>query len=273
MPRSLSSSVSVAVTALAASLAAGCPMLANLPGGAPIEPPRIVFAGARLVGAPAQRDLAAYYCPDVISVPLGGAPLLCQGFFGPRPPASVMQVKFEVAFKAQNPNQVPLPVASLLAAATVFPTTANSRVGVVCLQLCPGGPGTCPPDEVACGSSSSDIRSLNDFANAVPRLLLSEGLRLASGERPTLPPAIPAGGELDLVARFAFGPEELLAFLRQLAIQSAGELRSGRAPTFTIPYRLEGTVWFDAGSVGRIAVGWGPTEGIWTLPVERLLGP
>ncbi len=49
------------------------------------------------------------------------------------------------------------------------------------------------------------------------------------------------------------------------------ELRAGRAPTFTIPYRLEGTIWFDAGCIGRIAVGWGPTQGTWVLPVEGLI--
>ena len=58
--------------------------------------------------------------------------------------------------------------------------------------------------------------------------------------------------------------------MRNLAAQSVNELKAGRLPTFTIPYRLEGTVWFDAGSIGRIAVGWGPTEGTWTLPVAGI---
>jgi hypothetical protein len=84
-------------------------------------------------------------------------------------------------------------------------------------------------------------------------------------------PPLNASAQIDVVARYSFGPEQLLSVLRQLAVQSMGELRAGRAPTFTIPYRLEGTMWFDAGSIGRIAVGWGPTQGTWVLPVEGLI--
>jgi hypothetical protein len=78
-------------------------------------------------------------------------------------------------------------------------------------------------------------------------------------------PQVVASGELDITARYAFGPEPLLAAMRQLASQSANDLKSGRAPTFTIPYKVEGTFWFDGGSLGRIAIGWGPTEGTFTL--------
>ena len=66
-------------------------------------------------------------------------------------------------------------------------------------------------------------------------------------------------------------PSELLAVMRQLAAQSVDELKKGRAPTFVIPYRLEGTVWFDAGTLGRVAANWGPTEGTFTLPVAGLV--
>jgi hypothetical protein len=54
--------------------------------------------------------------------------------------------------------------------------------------------------------------------------------------------------------------------MRELAVQSVGELRSGRRISFAIPYRLEGTVWFDVGSLGRVAVGFGPAQGTWILP-------
>jgi hypothetical protein len=43
------------------------------------------------------------------------------------------------------------------------------------------------------------------------------------------------------------------------------QLAAGQQPTFAVPYRLEGTVFFDAGSFGRIAVGYGPTEGVFNL--------
>jgi hypothetical protein len=51
-------------------------------------------------------------------------------------------------------------------------------------------------------------------------------------------------------------------------VSPVGELRTGREITFAIPYRLEGTVWFDGGSIGRLAVGYGPVEGVWALPAQ-----
>ena len=76
----------VMLALLAAS--SSCAVLANLPAGgavAGLTPPTIQFQGATLVQSPSQQRLAAYYCPQVVSVPFGGAGLLCQGFFGPRP--------------------------------------------------------------------------------------------------------------------------------------------------------------------------------------------
>ncbi len=85
-----------------------------------------------------------------------------------------------------------------------------------------------------------------------------------------LPPVV-ASSETDVVVRYSFGPEQLLAVMRELVAQSTDELKAGRLPTFVIPYRVEGTVWFDAGSIGRLAVGWGPMQGTWTLPLAGLV--
>jgi hypothetical protein len=259
-----------------APFAGSCAAL-NLPGMGPvptITPPAVTFAGATLVGAPSGKQLAAYYCPDLVSAPFGASSLLCGQLFGPRPDPRTMAVSFDLKFHIANPNQVPLPLASVLAAATVFPATTKSQLGAVCLSLAPpGAPGGGAPAPGACDASSRDVHSLADFMNtSVPQFLLANGLALAAGQPPSfVAPQVVAASELDVVARYAFGPEQLLAVLRQLAAQATNDLRAGRIPSFSIPYRLEGTVWFDAGSVGRIAVGWGPTEGVWTLPVEGLI--
>jgi hypothetical protein len=143
------------------------------------------------------------------------------------------------------------------------------------LSLCaagsPGCTGIAPPG--ACEASSRDVRSLADFVDkSLPQLLIAGGVALATGQRPTfVAPPLAASSQTDVVVRYAFGPEQLIGVLRQLAAQSANQLRAGRAPTFVIPYRLEGTIWFDGGSFGRIAIGWGPAQGTWTLPVEGLI--
>ena len=149
------------------------------------------------------------------------------------------------------------------------------RVAEARLSLCPPGTPSCTgiPGPGACEASARDVRSLNDFVNrSLPQLLIAGGIAMATGQPPSfVAPPLNSASQIDIVARYSFGPEQLLGVMRQLAVQSMSELRAGRAPTFTIPYRLEGTVWFDAGSIGRIAVGWGPTAGTWVLPVEGLI--
>ena len=237
--------------------------------GAPgpgIKPPSVVFVGATLVSAPSRQQLAAYYCPELVSVPLGGATLLCQGLFGARPSPETMAIVFDARLKIHNPNEIPLPLASLLVGVTVFPGAANAQIGAACLRLCPGGPGTCADNPPACQASSRDIRSLSDFAAATAGLVIAEGLAAAAGQPPSFTaPTVSAAAELEVSARFTLAPAQLVGVLRQLAEQSTGELRAGRVPSFAVPYVLEGTVWFDAGSLGRVAIPWGPASGTWVL--------
>ncbi len=255
-----------AVAALAGCAQLGLPLPGQLPGN--IQPPTLAYQGAMLVRAPSAAQLAAYYCPEVVSAPLGGAAMICQGLFGPRPDPATMAVDFDAHFKVSNPNQIPLPLSSLLAAVTVFPAAGNQRLGAACVSFCaPDAPGcTAGPNANACQASSRDIHSLSDYAAAAAPLLVVAGLSGSASQLPSmLAPQVTAGGDLDVVARMSLQPSELLAVMRQLANQSVDQLKHGQAPTFVVPYRLEGTVWFDAGAVGRVAVPWGPTDGTFTL--------
>lgn len=253
-----------------------CALLANLPGAGGITPPAVTFEGATLAQAPEQRRLEAYYCPEVVPAPLGipgGAALLCRGFFGAKPAPAEMAVAFDLRFKVSNPNKLPIPLADILAAVTVFPAGSNQSLGAACVHLCaPEQPGcTGQPDATACQSSSRDIRSMADFAGAAANLLITTGITAAAGQPLTfVAPRVDAGAELEVVVRYTFGPEELLGILRQIASQSVNELKAGRSVSFNIPFRIEGTVWFDAGSFGRVPVGYGPVEGNWVLPTEGI---
>lgn len=268
-----------AVCAGAAVLTApSCALLANLPGAAAgITPPAITFQGATLAQAPTQRGLEAYYCPEVVPPPLGipgGSTVLCRGLFGPRPAPAEMLVAFDLRFKVSNPNRIPIPLADILAAVTVFPAANNRSLGAACVHLCSPAEPACSgqPDPTACQASSRDIRSINDFAGAAANLLITAGITAAAGQPLTFTaPRVDAGAELDVVVRYTFGPQELLGILRQVATQSINELKAGRSITFNIPFRIEGTVWFDAGSLGRVPVGYGPVEGNWVLPTQGMV--
>jgi len=258
-----------------------CAALNNLamagPGGARLTPPSIVYQGATLVQSPSQAKLAAYYCPEVVPPPFGfsgGSALLCQGFFGRRPSPLEMEVAFDLSFKVRNPNNLPLPLGDVLTAVTTFPSATNQRLGAACVHLCaPGQAGCSPtPDASSCQASSRDVRSLADFQTATINFLVSQGIAAATGQGFSFTaPAVSAASEIDVTVRFSFGPGPLLETLRQLASQSVNELKAGRSVTFVIPFNVEGTVWFDGGSFGRISVAYGPAAGTFVLPVNGLL--
>src|SRR5436190_13889241 len=206
-------------------MAAACIPLQDLSAIGPgIKPPSITFRGATLVSTPSRQQLAAYYCPDLVQAPLGGAPLLCQGLFGARPSAESMAIAFDARLEIQNPNEIPLPLATLLAAVTVYPGASNEQTGATCVQLCPGGPGTCAAQDpaTACRASSRDIRSLSDFANAAVGFVVSNGLAAAAGQPPSFTaPTVAASSAIEVAARFSLAPAQILRVMRQLAQQSA----------------------------------------------------
>lgn len=255
----------------------GCALLSNLAAdphaAAALVPPSITYQGADLVQSPSEKLLAAHYCPEVANLPLNSSGVVCQGFFGPRPAPAAMAVAFDLKFKVSNPNKVPIPLASILTAVTVFPEANSQGLGAICTQLCPEGqPGCGASDPNACQASSRDVRSLADFQGAAANFLVSQGLALAAGQPLSfVAPKVSAAAELAVVVRFSFGPEQLLAVMKQLAVASAEQLKTGKSPNFQIPFKVEGTVFFDAGSIGRIPVGFGPVAGTWALPTEGLL--
>ena len=241
-----------------------------------LSPPSVTFRGAQLVRAPSRRDLSAYYCPRLGRERAGlgiAADLLCGQFFGPPPTAEDMALGFDLQFTVANPNQIPLPLSEILTAITLFPGGGAQNLGAVCFRLCAPGDAACHggQDPNACRQARGDIRTLGDFPQALANLLVAEGVSAARGQGVQFSlPRVLAGASLDVVARFSLTPSAVLPILEQLARQSAGELRAGHELSLTVPYRLEGTVFADAGSLGRVAAGFGPASGEWPLPLQRL---
>jgi hypothetical protein len=254
---------------LAASLAAVAAL-----AGCENQAPTVQYQGAALAQAPSQEMMAAYYCPQVVSDALGVGAAACGYAFGAPPAASAMTVGFDLSFKVHNPNAFPIPVAEILTAVTVFPGETEQALGASCVVFCSAGDASCTgqPGPDSCTARSGDIRSIEDFGGAAAGLLLASGASLAAGEAPSFTmPEVIANGDAVVNARFAFGTDPLLAALEQLALQSASELAAGQQVSFAIPYRIEGTIWLDVGSLGRVALGYGPVEGTWTLPAEQLV--
>ena len=261
--------------ALALSTLSCAQLNALLMGGA-LTPPAVTFQGAQLVQAPSRRQLSAFYCPRALAAQgLGlGAGLLCGSLFGAAPAQQEMQLGFDLRFSVANPNQIPLPLSEILTAITLFPGAAQQNLGAVCFRLCAPGDAACQAgrDPNACRDARGDIHTLADFPQALANLLVAQGVAAAAGQPPRFEaPRVLAGSSVDVVARFALAPEALIPIFEQLARQSVNELRAGRELSFNIPYNLLGTVFADAGSLGRVAAGFGPSSGQWALPVQRLL--
>lgn len=259
----------------------GCELLQQVVDAAPqveqAQMPTVTYKDAVLVESPSKGLLAAYYCPQVVPDPwgvAGSAAVLCRGFFGSPPPAHAIRVSFDLHFVVQNPNHFPIPVAELLTAATVFPNKTNQALGASCVAFCGSEQPDCTgkPGPGACTSHHADIKSLVDFQQQSANLLLAAGISALNGEKPTfIMPQVVQDGEILITARFTFGPVALLDVLKQVASQAVDQLYDGKAIEFTIPYRLEGTVWLDVGSLGRVELGWGPAAGMWTIPTEALV--
>jgi hypothetical protein len=273
-PRHLVRHVLVIGAALATT--SSCAGLDQLLASGLVRPPKVEFLGASLVKSPSQSDLSAFYCPRVVQERTGlgiAGNLLCNRLFGRPPDPSTMEIGFDLTFRVANPNQLPLPLSEVLTALTVFPERANQSLGAVCLRMCaPDDPGCRGgADSAGCREAPGDIKSIRDFPNAVANLLVARGVGAAGGQPAGFSaPKVLAAAAIDVTARLALLPSALIPVMEQLARQSVDQLRAGRPISAEIPYRVEGTVFSDAGSLGRVAAGFGPAGGTWPVPLDRL---
>ena len=239
--------------------------------------PTVTYQDAVLVQSPSQHMMSAYYCPQVVPDPFGvpgTAAAACSVAFGNPPLPEQMRVAFELHFLVKNPNHFPIPLAEVLTAALVFPDKTQQSLGAACVAFCgadqPGCTGAPGPD--SCKMKATDIKTLDDFANATANFLIATGVAMVQGQQPSfVMPQVVADSEIVVKLRFSFGPDALLGVLKQLATQAIDQLSSGQDLVFTIPYRLQGSAWFDVGSLGRVALGWGPQDGVWTIPANAIL--
>jgi hypothetical protein len=255
---------------------ASCAGLEQLLGSGLIRPPEVKFLGATLVKAPSQFDLSAYYCPRVIQQRIGigmAANLVCSRLFGQPPPTSQMEIGFDLSFRVANPNRLPLPLSEVLTALAVFPEQTNQSLGAVCLRMCEPGDARCQggADSGGCQEAPGDIKTARDFPNAIGQLLVARGVAAAGGQPSGFSaPKVLSGSSIDVTARLSLLPAALVPVMEQLARQSVDQLRAGKPISAEIPYRVEGTVFGDLGSLGRVAAGFGPAAGSWPIPVDRL---
>ena len=267
LPAILSLSLCTALTTIA-----GCDVLRSVVNTAVnLQPPQVALQEVALAETPSQQSLRAYFCPRVLTeqLSLGGtaANLLCGQFFGRAPAAETMKVAFDVRLNVKNPNRIPLPLSSILTAVNVFPGQQQSELGAACASLCsPDDPACGPKDRNACPVDATDITQRAEIAQALGKMVIAEGARLASGASLGVKaPEVLADSNLDLVVRLSLDPLRLLPVMQQFARQSVNELKQGMPVSFAIPYQLQGNVFTGAmGSAGTLTAPFGPLAGSFT---------
>jgi len=244
------------------ALGAGSCAGLQLPGGLGqvVKPllPNITLADVRLVDAPSNRTLAAALCARVAPAPV------C-GIIGPVPRPDQIHFGFETHLDASNPNAFPLPVVEALTAFTAYPQAqGQANLGAVCLSFCED-PAHCPQNSAgACQSPEPTVKDADDYAGAVAGLLigvLTGQVGLENLKVRTIPPS----ASTRMVVHLELGAEPVLGLMKTFAGQAIDDLKRGRIPQLSIPYKTEGSLFMNVERFGRLAAPFGPREGAFAL--------
>lgn len=242
---------------------AGCPQLSGVPG-APMAPPpvpEVQISQVTLESRPSNVQLAAFYCNEVAG---GGLAAMACRVFGNIPSLRDLQFTFKVELAAKNPSPAPMPVVAAMVAFTAYPeSTGGQNLGSVCVQMCED-PNQCPQAADACDSSDPKVHGMQDFAAAAAGFLVATAL--SGGPRDALRiPMVPAGGTVKFVAGLSLGIDQMLALMRRVGGDALAQIKSGKQPTFIIPWAIEGSVWVKIEGFGRIGAGFPRQLGTWNL--------
>lgn len=247
------------------------PLLVSLPGCELLEslaknvenPPTVQASSLALTKRPSVNQLAAYYCPTVITDPL--LRLLCTVTLGSPPPRSLLSFQFGIHLDITNPNNTPVPALDVLLALRLFEGQQSEALGAICLSMCGAADPSCTGQAKpgACVSSQTDIRTLNDFQARIPQLITD--LVTGRAEQELRKSTIAAGGNIQLDLAFVLGIDQALSVFEKVAVGFVTDLLNGKTPTLTVPVQAEGSVFFEIQPVGRFGVGYGPLRTTWNI--------
>ena len=223
--------------------------------------PTIDVGQPALTSSPSIDAVARWYCPDLIG---SGGELACSALLGPSPSDTELTFVFSTPLDVGNPNAFPLPALEALVALTLFPEGTDRTLGAACLSFCGTDDATCAslPDAGTCASSEPDLRSIDDFAAAALHVLVG----VATGDAPALSvPTIEADGSRRLTLALSVDAGTLLELLAGEAADRWQAYVAGEAVSLSIPYQLDGTLWFVVEGLGRVGFPFGPVSGEWKI--------
>ena len=134
----------------------------------------------------------------------------------------------------------------------------------------------CDPDQEDCTASSdaagacdeSSAKEVDHPKDLVPTIDEMAGLAesVATGEFDNSEfRVIPAKDTIEAHIQFDFHIDTMLELSETVLTEAALDLLNGRSISITIPYQVEGTLFFDVPELGRYAFGFGPLEDDWEI--------
>lgn len=235
------------------------------------DAPTATLKTVELTKKPQNAELAGYYCGDLA----GGSILAesaCVAAFGEAPQKSELQFGFVTVFELQNTNDFAIPLVEVLLALDVFEGTEKAELGAVCVSFCDPETETCAAPDTPCRVDDPEVRDLETFEPTVEDFIdlataAVTGELFEANNQFRFIPAAQGGepGRLEARIHFDIGLDPMVDILEVVALDSADDVLAGREPSFDIPYAVRGNLFFDVPVLGRLALGFGPFDAVWSL--------
>lgn len=256
---------------VAATFTTGCPLVQEDDDGPSIPfVPSAELRSVALTEKPSYTRLGAHFCHDFAA----GNPLLgagCTGFFGRAPALSSLRFGFTTTFALKNDNSFAVPLLEMLLALDVFEGTGQQALGAICVSFCEDPAAGCEQPTDPC-VADNQINGVEDFVPDIDDLItIAIGAATGGGvdglgELGNLGLRyIPANGETETAVRFDLDIDAMLGLIGELVEQSSDELLTGQEPSFDIPFKAQGSLFFQLPVLGRNALAYGPFDGSWSL--------
>lgn len=233
---------------------------------APPSAPQASIAAPELTQHPTSAELTAHFCAAL--APEGSlshaAATACRAL-GAAPAEDDLAFATHVDLALTSSNPVSISVASVLLVLTAYPDSGDTaNVGAVCITLCNEHASACPQSEDACRSTDDSVHDLDD-AHASAGFLVAPALdahRFRELERVIVRPHGSATLSIDL----AIAAAQLLGVMQRVDSAPMGAIRAGHAPSFAIPYAIDGALWVDSNGSARSAASLPRVTGTWEIP-------
>jgi hypothetical protein len=256
-----------AIVSVGAGTAAmiGCDAVEKVAGK--IVAPGATLSRIDLIEAPTAKEFARYGCHQLLSVDTE----ICKTLIGNNINPDNMMFSFDIVFDLENNNEkVPIPLVELLLGTTVY---QGQDLGTVCISFCDpneaGSDDGCTSEtdaETACDVDSA--QKVDEPADLLPTVseLTNLAQSVVAGDVSNDEfRVIPAQESIEAHIQFDFNMATILDLGATIFKDLAQDFVDGRSPSITIPYTMEGNLFFNVPEMGRFAAGFGPLDGEWNI--------